>query len=46
MKIKCKDCKHLVFSDFYAECGIGRKGLVKPDDSCPLGERRVSDDST
>ena len=37
--IRCKDCKYLMFSDFYGECSI-RPGIVNPDDYCSLGERR------
>lgn len=38
--VQCGDCKHLVFSDCYAECGAGHKGIVHPDDSCPYGKRK------
>lgn len=39
-EIKCKECKHLMFSDCYGECSKGFKGIVRPDDSCPYGERK------
>ena len=36
----CKNCKHLMFSDCYAECGAGHKsGIVKPYDSCEHFEK-------
>ena len=38
--VLCKDCKHLMFSDCYGECGIGRMGIVRPEDFCSYGERR------
>lgn len=38
--VRCKDCKHLMFSDFYGECSIGHLGLVGPDDFCSRGERK------
>lgn len=37
----CKNCKHLVFSDCYGECGAGYKdGIVRPYDSCEHFEPR------
>ena len=38
-----KDCKHLMFSDFYGECKRGNLGIVKPDDFCSYGERKDGD---
>ena len=38
--LKCKDCKYLMFSDFYGECSKDIKGIVMPDDFCSYGERR------
>ena len=41
--VLCKDCKHLMFSDFYGECKLGNLGIVKPDDFCSYGERKDGD---
>ena len=38
--VRCKECKHLMFSDFYGECRRGYLGIVKPDDFCSYGERK------
>ena len=38
--VRCKDCKYLMFSDFYGECGIGLLGIVSPDDYCSRGEKK------
>lgn len=38
--VRCKDCKHLMFSDCYGECRIGHMGIVQPDDFCSRGERK------
>ena len=38
--VRCKDCKHLMFSDCYGECKRGYMGIVKPLDFCSYGERR------
>lgn len=38
--VYCKDCKYLMFSDFYAECGKGYKGILNFDDFCDKGELR------
>ena len=38
--VYCKDCKHLMSSDFYGECGCGRMGIVQPWDYCSRGERK------
>lgn len=40
-KVKCKDCKHLMFSDCYGECKKGILGIVSPEDSCGEGERKM-----
>lgn len=36
--VRCKDCKHLMFSDMYGECGRGYMGIVSPDDFCSYGK--------
>ena len=38
--VHCKDCKHLMFSDCYGECGAARMRIVSPYDFCSYGERR------
>ena len=38
--VRCKDCRHLVFSDFYRKCGIGYFSIVNPWDYCSHGERK------
>ena len=38
--VRCKDCKHLIFSDFYGECSKYVK-VVLPNDYCSYGERRT-----
>ena len=38
--VRCKECKHLMFSDCYGECGAARMGIVRPDDFCSYGERK------
>ena len=38
--VHCKNCKHLMFSDFYGECSKGYMGIVSPDDYCSRGERK------
>ena len=38
--VRCKDCRHLMFSDCYGECGAARMGIVNPDDYCSYGERK------
>lgn len=40
--VHCKDCKHLMFSDCYGECGAARMGIVSPDDFCSYGERKCN----
>ena len=37
--VRCKNCKHLMFSDCYGECSRGYMGIVSPDDYCSYGER-------
>ena len=39
----CKNCKHLMFSDFYGECTKGYMGIVQPNDYCSKGERKESE---
>lgn len=41
--VHCKDCKHVMFSDCYGECGAARMGIVGPDDFCSYGERRTDE---
>lgn len=41
--VRCKDCKYLMFSDCYGECGQGHMGIVRPDDFCSYGERRTNE---
>lgn len=43
--VHCKDCKHVMFSDCYGECGAARMGIVGPDDFCSYGERKENDDA-
>lgn len=43
--VYCKDCKHLMFSDCYGECGAARMGIVSPYDFCSYGERKENDDA-
>lgn len=38
--VRCKDCKYLMFSDCYGECGAGHLGIVRPDDFCSRGIRK------
>ena len=38
--VRCKDCRRLVFSDCYGECGMGYLGIVNPWDYCSHGERK------
>lgn len=38
--VRCKECKHLMFSDCYGECGKGYMGIVSPCDFCSHGERK------
>ena len=41
--VRCRDCKHLMFSDCYGECGKGHMSIVSPDDFCSYGERKDGD---
>ena len=41
--VRCRDCKHLMFSDLYGECKRGNLGIVNPDDFCSYGERNDGD---
>lgn len=41
--VRCKDCKHLTFSDFYGECDRGYLSIVRPDCYCCYGEKRNSE---
>lgn len=38
--VRCKDCKHLMFSDCYGECRAGNIGIVRPNDFCSRGKRK------
>ena len=38
--VRCKDCKNLMFSNFYGECSKAHMGIVRPDDFCSYGERK------
>lgn len=42
--VRCKDCKHLMFSDMYGECSQAHMGIVRPDDFCSYGEREEKND--
>lgn len=41
--VHCQDCKHLMFSDCYGECGAARMGIVSPYDFCSYGERKTDE---
>lgn len=41
--VRCKECKHLMFSDCYGECGKGHMGIVRPYDFCSYGERKTNE---
>ena len=41
--VRCRDCKHLMFSDLYGECKRGNLGIVNPDCFCSYGERKDGD---
>ena len=43
--VRCRDCKHIMFSDCYGECGKGHMGIVRPDDFCSRGERKEAADN-
>ena len=38
--VRCWECKHIMFSDCYGECGKGHMGVVRPYDFCSYGERK------
>lgn len=38
--VRCKNCKHFMFSDMYGECSRAHLGIVRPDDFCSYGERK------
>ena len=38
--LRCRECKYLMFSDCYGECGAGHIGIVRPDDFCSRGIRK------
>ena len=42
--VRCKDCKYLMFSDCYGECGKGHMWIVSPYDFCSYGERKEGAD--
>ena len=42
--VRCRECKHLMLSDCYGECGKGHMGVVRPDDFCSRGERNEGAD--
>ena len=42
--VYCKDCKYVMFSDFYGECSKAHKGIVNPYDYCEHGERRENNE--
>lgn len=42
--VRCKDCRHLMFSDCYGECSKGYMGIVSPNDFCSKGERKDGGD--
>lgn len=43
--VRCKDCKHLMFSDCYGECKRNHLGIVRPDDFCSRGKRKEGADN-
>ena len=42
--VRCRECKHLMFSDCCGECDKGHMGIVRPDDFCSRGERKEGAD--
>lgn len=38
--VRCKDCKHVMFSGCYGVCGAARMVIVGPYDFCSCGERK------
>lgn len=43
--VRCKDCKHLMFSDCYGECRRNHLGIVRPDDYCSYGKRKEGENN-
>lgn len=43
--VRCKDCKHLMFSDCYGECRLNHLWIVRPDDYCSRGKRKEGADN-
>lgn len=43
--VRCKDCKHLMFSDCYGECRLNHLRIVRPDDFCSRGKRKEDDNN-
>nr|DAG66246.1 MAG TPA: hypothetical protein [Caudoviricetes sp.] len=41
--VRCKDCKHVMFSGCYGVCGAARMVIVGPYDFCSYGERRADE---
>lgn len=39
--IKCSECKFIMYSDCYGECGKGIRGIVNRNDGCFEGEKRL-----
>lgn len=37
--VRCVNCRHLMISGCYGECGRGYMGIVNPWDYCSYGER-------
>ena len=42
--VRCRECKYLMFSDCYGECGKGHMGIVSSNDFCSYGERKEGAD--
>ncbi len=42
--VRCKDCKYLMFSDCYGECGKDHMWIVSLYDFCSYGERKEGAD--
>lgn len=38
--VRCKDCKHFLFSDMYGECSQAHIRIVRPDGFCSYGKRK------
>ena len=40
--VRCKNCEHLGIKDFvYGYCKEKMMGIVKPDDFCSYGKRKI-----